>query len=448
MDKNAINLSKDFIFISVIIALIIAYCVTGNIISYTFCTLCFLIFITNQLIREIGRTIPVREIMAGMVILQCLLAPAIAYEVDYFSIIDMSVSSDKYFSFVLPAVVLYFVGLYWKKQPVSYKIQSSPFFKNKGWVLISIGILGDIIDLGFLSHLLSSFKFIGAFYLLFSDSKYKYWGFIILLCISAYQSLSKVMFHELLIWLLFIFFVLNLKKRMSYVTIIFSILVGIGLFAFIQLIKPLMRDILWHQTTNVSTNEALQQSLSKAEIEDSFLIGQVVRLNEGWHISKVLAHIPEYADYGNGESYCNSIIASLVPRFLMPNKAQAGGRQNMKRYAGYEPIAGTSMDISLIGEAYGNFGYFGILVMFFIGFFFGKIIRIIEKRATTTPELLLWLPFIFFQVIKAETSSITVFNHLIKSSLIVWFLFSKYAKYLPFGEFLGLKQHKYSKINQ
>jgi hypothetical protein len=120
----------------------------------------------------------------------------------------------------------------------------------------------------------------------------------------------------------------------------------------------------------------------------------------------------------------------------MPNKIQAGGKENMLRYAGYQLQEGTSMDIGLIGESYGNFGYGGIIVMSIIGFLLGRIILFIEKKAQKRPELLLWIPFIFFQVIKAETSSITVFNHLAKASLLVWFLFSKYVSILPFGRFL------------
>jgi hypothetical protein len=255
---------------------------------------------------------------------------------------------------------------------------------------------------------------------------------VILLLVSIYQSLSHAMFHEMLIWFLFIFFVFNLKHKMSKKTILITVVVGFGLFFSVQAVKPLLREQLWYQTSNLSKDEIIKETLSTATIDDNVLMGSIVRLNEGWHISKVLNYIPVSANYGYGESYIKSIESAIFPRFLLSNKAIAGGKENMLRYAGY-PIEGYSMDIGLIGEAYGNFGYGGIIVMLLIGLLFGQIINFIEKKAQKRPELLLWIPFIFFNALQSETSSITVFNHLAKASLLIWFLFSKYAYMLPFG---------------
>jgi hypothetical protein len=60
-----------------------------------------------MLYEEIGKTIPVREIIALIAILQCVLAPALVYEVDYFSIIEMEVDSSTYFSLVLPCMGIF-----------------------------------------------------------------------------------------------------------------------------------------------------------------------------------------------------------------------------------------------------------------------------------------------------------------------------------------------------
>jgi hypothetical protein len=388
---------------------------------------------------ELGKTIPVREIIALLAVLQCLLAPAIVYETSFVST-DMAVGASDYFAFVLPCMLAYLIGIYWKRQLFTIQMDSSSLNKDKGLILFGIGIFAGFIPLGFFSYLLSLIKFIGVFYLLFSNSKYKYAALIVMMFISVYQSLSHAMFHEMLIWILFIFFIWNLKHKMNRTAIFISLIVGVGLFVFVQTVKPLLREQLWYQTSNLSKDEVIQGTLSTARVDDNVFSNAIVRLNEGWHISKVLNHIPDYANYGHGESYINSILSSIMPRFLMSNKAKAGGRENMLRYAGYTLQDGTSMDIGLVGEAYGNFGYGGIIVMFFIGLLFSKIINFIEKKAQTRPELLLWIPFIFFQVIKAETSSATVFNHLAKSSLLVWFLFSKYNSILPFGHLFKIKR--------
>ena len=161
---------------------------------------------------------------------------------------------------------------------------------------------------------------------------------------------------------------------------------------------------------------------------DEVISSNVVRLNQGWIISNVMDYIPYHQPYANGKTVKDALIASAVPRFLVPNKATAGGQSNMKNYAGITLNESTSMDISQVGEAYANFGVTGgILMMFILGMFSNVIITFVERKCLRHPELILWLPLLYLQVVKAETSLVTVLNHLVKAGLVTWFFFTPWG---------------------
>ena len=106
----------------------------------------------------------------------------------------------------------------------------------------------------------------------------------------------------------------------------------------------------------------------------------------------------------------------------------AGGQANMENYAGITLNENTSMDISQVGEAYADYGVSGgIIMMFILGLFSNLVITFVEKKCLKYPELVLWLPLLYLQVIKAETSLVTVLNHLVKASMVTWFFFSPWG---------------------
>ena len=140
-------------------------------------------------------------------------------------------------------------------------------------------------------------------------------------------------------------------------------------------------------------------------------------------------YIPAQKPFAEGKTVKEAIVASIFPRFLMPNKAISGGVENMKDYAGIQLGKGTSMDIGQIGEAYANYGiYGGIVFMFLLGLLLNWVLNFIEKKQLRYPDLIFWMPFIFLQIVKAESSLVTILNHLVKASIIVW------ALYTPLGQ--------------
>ncbi len=133
-----------------------------------------------------------------------------------------------------------------------------------------------------------------------------------------------------------------------------------------------------------------------------------------------MRYTPYYEPYANGETIIIGVEASLIPRFLNPNKAKAGGRDNFQRFTGKKISDNTSMGLSPLGEAYANFGINGgIFFMFLLGLFYNFYMFIILRLTDRFPSLILWMPLLFLQVVKAETDFVVVLNHLVKASVVV-----------------------------
>ena len=157
------------------------------------------------------------------------------------------------------------------------------------------------------------------------------------------------------------------------------------------------------------------------DADQFFFIG--VRFNQGWLVAKTIEYVPNKFPYGNGETIWQSVLASFVPRFLWPDKPEAGGKDNLKRFWGYD-LVGYSMNIGPSGEAYANFGIVGGSVyMFFYGLFFNLLLVIVLKQAEKRPTVILWLPFLFIYAISVETDLLTTMNSLVKASFFTFIMF-------------------------
>ena len=66
--------------------------------------------------------------------------------------------------------------------------------------------------------------------------------------------------------------------------------------------------------------------------------------------------------------------------------------------------------------------------MFFLGLFYGYVLKRLTTIAKDAPYLFLWIPFLFLMVIKAEEGFETVLNYLVKASFVLWLLYTFYLK--------------------
>lgn len=434
MKKDRLQLI--FIFLGIAILLMV---IPSKFNAYEIASLLLFFFVLLKFIFDLGTHISIKNIIVLLMVLQWLVGPVLGYLYEYYIVsqYQMKVPKSEYFGYVLPATLAFIAGLYIKLRKQSYRpnFSSSVNHYQKGLILIILGFIFEFLPgFGFLGYLLAGLKYVGVFYMVLSPNKNRYiWMSIVFAYLFLIRSLGGGMFHEMLLWSCFLLILLFYFNRKSFLFRFTVIFIGFFCLFILNLIKPAYREQIvsneeenkYFLFFNLFTNKVLEEN---SLFSDEIIASNVVRLNQGWIISNVMYYIPDHHPYANGQTIKDAIVASAFPRFLYPDKPMAGGQANMANYAGITLNANTSMDISQVGEAYANFGVVGgIFMMFVLGLFSNLVITFVERKCLVHPELILWLPLLYLQVIKAETSLVTVLNHLVKAGIVTWFFFTPWG---------------------
>ena len=390
---------------------------------------------------DLGKTIEIRDLMIFIALLQWILGPVLKYHVSPDDIFyHMVIPESEYMSFVFPASLVFIIGLYF---PGLYKSMNSDEqigniygllrkYPNIDLILIGIGVATHaVIDflpqsLRYFIYLVGLSRYVGLFFLLLNTRKFKWQIFTAILFWLFIETVRDAVFHELLLWLVFLFiiiaFLYNFKARHK---LIFLIPI-LALAILIQSLKFYFRAEIGSYASSFDRaglfTEMVTKELQSGEktLSYSNFDAAIDRINQGWIVARIMRYTPYYEPFAGGETIITGIEASLIPRFLKPDKAQAGGRDNFERFTGKKISEGTSMGLSPLGEAYANFGVNGgILFMFLLGLFYNFYMFVILKLTYRYPSLILWLPLLFLQVVKAETDFVVVLNHLVKASIVV-----------------------------
>lgn len=402
-----------------------------------------LIFI--KFVQDLGHKIEVRDLVAFLSLLQWIVGPILAYNVlPYDDLYWMDVPEETYMNYVVPACIALVVGMYFpysKERVVGMKqigrvkeyLIENPYV---GYIITGAGFFASLLSskvpgsLGFLFKLLGSLQFMGVYMILFGNSKIKWILFSAVLGAVIGTSVLQGMFGELMNWLLFSFLVISIVAKIPMWGKVSFILFGFVMILMIQSTKEEYRKATWFATSSKSNSEIYKEILmdrlsNPAKLFDSEVLNNMgARLNQGWIIARIMGHMPINYEFVKGETVITALYAGLVPRVLVPNKAKAGGRANFERFTGTPLPETTSMDISLMGEGYANYGVMGgIVFLFCIGTFYNWVIIKILKISENHPILILFVPMLFFDVIKAETDFATIFNYLSKSALVVSLVF-------------------------
>ena len=417
------------------------------------------VLITLLFLDSLGKSIPIKELIGQLMLMQMLVCPVIVY--NYFDnemLYPMDVNEEVYLNFVFPAILFYLAGLFIpinKKKLDLYQIinniEINKTVNSKiGVVLVLIGYSISLLNpfvpatLGFLMFLLINFKFIGAIYLLFSNNRFKYlwittvWGFYI------YETVGGGIFINLFVWglLLAIFFAFRFRF-----TLIMKILLFVGgafIVFFINSFKAEYRTVLAPKSIPVYSErveskqkvflEMATEKVITTEGQDKYsdLNDFISRLNQGWIFAKVLDHVPDNEPFTGGETFNNDIYGAVVPRFLDPNKTVRGGKEGAKkfeRFTGRRLLEGTTMTIGILGDAYVNFGFIGgFIFMFAFGLVLNLMLYWIYDLSRIYPTLILWVPFIFFYTMRAGNEFGVVLNFMTKSLVVVFGVFYLYKK--------------------
>jgi hypothetical protein len=414
------------------------------------------IFIALRLMIVMDETIPVIEIMLLISASQWIIGPFIDYQtkVNHYKM-HMYVSEQRYMELTIPLFFVFFIASIQFSKFITIDREAIKKFLEEHKALpiyiILVGFISQLINpflpsslafIGFLA-INSSLIGLGLFYFTQTSKLNKFLITGVVFLPILFQTISSGMFHILIIWGIFTFIFVNLTKRITFLNKVIIISFSIFFLFTLQSVKKDYREIIYDTSFNgnklelfvnllMGDNSAIKNS-QKRENEDVKENNVNVRLNQGWIISKIYDRIPEKKDFIGGETIIEAIEATLLPRFLFPDKKTGGGgKATFEKLTGFTLLDTTAMGASLMGEFYGNFGFYGGLLAFLIwGRILNFVVMIFQKIQKTSPIIVFWLPIVFFQVIKAETDLTTVLNHLVKSIIFVTLFMFFIKKLLP-----------------
>ncbi|MFI5155833.1 MAG: hypothetical protein ACHQEM_06590 [Chitinophagales bacterium] len=459
-------LRSNFFILSLIVSFLLA------LVTSWYGEISIFLFIATVLaiLDKLGKGLVLRELVVLHTIFICLVIPELGYSVynysNYMARIFMRymlVPEDTYFNYALPAVCVFSLALCFpirKKQAILDEGQS---FKNllaevkeqlkvrtkTGVNIVAIGIVVFFI----MDLLPQSFRFVATlfFFSSFAGILYIYYSQYfpskktMLILFSAFMvgfAIQSGIFTIVVYMGITMFSFLFLGKRYALWKKFLVFVVGVFFLFVIQNVKMTYRDITW-RNENVQNKTNLFGDILVEKLQNfDRLIGEegffpvYMRTNQGYNISMVMNRIPAKQDFDNGDRLLTIVASAFVPRFLWPNKPEAGGKESMKYFAGVN-IYGWSTNVGPIGEAYGSFGVVGgIFYMFILGLFVRWVYRRIFIIAQKLPLLILWIPVLFYQVTYSmETDSLQILNSLLKGAFFLWLIY----KFLP-GWFGAMKK--------
>ncbi len=445
------NFHKIFI---VIIALLVSLLASmpGTLMAAELISIGLFVFFLLNFIDSIGKSYNMLDIPILLAIFQCLLMPAIVYHIyNYDALVialryDMGVSADVYYSFMLPAVIAFILGvklpdLFQRSASLKYTkavAESKKYLTGKGNIgilLIIIGFVSGVMqifipgELKYVAYLFSKLIYVGVLYIYSSDIKnrtiYLAGAGVAILT----QSLAQGMFGELVYTLLLAVMLLLLGKKIGAPLKFGIAAVGFVFIMLLQSVKGDYRSIAWNGDGSQNNTEAFfSLILDRINSPERFfnwtlLFPTVNRFNQGMIVGKILDHVPNRAPFADGETIFTALAASFVPRIMWPDKPMSGGHANMERFTGFI-IQGYSMNVSPMGEAYGNYGVEGgVIFMFFYGLFFSVVLVLLLIQVKKRPTLVLWFPVLFLNSIQMETDILMCVNSLIKNLIFIWFCY-------------------------
>ena len=401
---------------------------------------------------RLGKNVPIKQLTLVIAIVQWGVAPFLSYH--YFvdsEFYFMQIDEDQYMSFIFPAIISLFVGLFlplFGKHSINLS-KGVEFFKvnkevmiSRGKLLFVIGLASQFIHpfvpkiIAFALFLLGKLIFIGAFYLYASRIKFRHVYLIIAFVPVIISAAQQSIFHDMFLWGGFLFIIYALIDQIGALRKLFVFSIAIFIFFFVQLIKNDYRASIQLQEINKDRSDLLREVAAdklNADIDDDYYQGLVDRLNQGWIIARIMYVVPTYEPYADGETIVEAIKSAFVPRFLMPNKIVSGGYY-FSRFTGID-LQETSMNLGLVGEAYANYGLSGgVFFMFLFGIFVNIVLSVIYYFGRKKPEIILWIPFLFLYMIKAEDDFATMINQFTKALYIMFGLFVVMRRFYPFED--------------
>ena len=372
-----------------------------------------------------------------------ILAPALQYayldqlEITFLFGKQMPIGRDDYFAVVMPAfLIAVFAGiiLCWAERtykPITSSIEVDQKLSSSKYltVLLALTALGAIIPFvplplpsPFLWVMQHAYWAIPSFFYYTSQTKKA--RILIVIC-TLYSSTSGMIQEGLLLSLTTLILFDDITKKK------FQVAAAIGLigpaFIGILLLKSEYRSLGEKDIADsVSFYASSLQYGASVLMEPQMLTQESFfeanrRLNQGWLVAHAIDHRMKH---GTEQRHLfKAYASSILPRFLYPDKIDAGGSYNITRFTDVKLNDSTSMNIGVLGEhivaSQGIVFYLTWSVFVcFLFLIFNRTTRI-AKVSGFSP----FLPLFLFYLLKSETDIASVFGHFVKNGIALWVIY-------------------------
>lgn len=397
---------------------------------------------------SINSVIPIRYLLGSFMCLQMFIGPVLAYngldKYQYF-MYQMKVPEAVYFSYALPAVILFILGLHINAKKLDGEVpdvkkiaEFTTQHPKLAYWLIGIGFGSSLVggffgsELSFVFYLLGSAKFVGVFLLILGNKKLKLIPLIIIYGSIILSSLGAGMFHDLLTWLIMLGSVLAIKFKPGINIKLGALFSFILLVIVIQQLKGVYRMAIGkgdRGDVETFTNVFEETQGSGGVFNLQSIAASNVRINQGFIITNIMLTVPDKVPYANGAELMQLLEAAFLPRLIAPNKLKAGDRTIFMKYSGMRIKRGTSMGLSSLGDAYVNFGTFGgAIFMFILGFIYSEVLNVFHKKSKDYPVLILFTTLVFYYPIRPDCELQTILGHLVKSCFLIYIVLIVWQK--------------------
>lgn len=397
------------------------------------------------LFYSLGVVIPIRYLFGALMCLQFLFGPVLAYNIDIVKV-QMVIPEEAYFTYVIPAVVCFIIGLHFYAGKLEGEVLHEENLtrylennKNLPLILVGIGFLSSYManlfssDLAFLFYLIAGLKFIGAFMIVISSQKLKLFLLFIVYASVIISSLNVGMFHDLVIWVIFLGIIYAIKHKPSIPVRMGFIVVFIILILLLQTLKQYYRTATWEKGEEAgltTLSNVYEQNQAKGQfLQTESLRSSIIRINQGHIVTHIMKTVPAVVPFSEGEELKEILTSAILPRIIAPNKLNAGDRKLFAKYTGLHLNYTTSMGLSSIGDAYINFGvYGGWFFMFLLGLLYNLTLKKFYQYSKHYPIILIFMPLIFYFPIRPDCELQTILGHFVKSCFLIFVIFFSWRR--------------------
>jgi hypothetical protein len=350
---------------------------------------------------------------------------------------QMPISEEQLFDYVIPALLCLFAGVFLFNKDLKIR----DLLKNidgkratqLGHLILGISFSFDFLLFIGLDQVASivSFthylKYAGAMCYLFAPSPLNYSLLALTYLALIRDVVADGVFLDFFIWGTYLFMMVSLVHRFSFAFRLSFIAYAAPLVILVQSIKTEYRKATWtgKQDASIGLITEIADKKKKENESDPFAQSQGVvrtvgRLNQGWHVGLVLRWVPKHQEFSNGSDMWGDIEGTVLPRIFFPNKKSIGSQDKFYAYTGHKLAKATSMTIGVLGDFYINFGRTGAFIGLFI---FGAVISrllylFVKKHVLSDPLNIIWVPFLFNYLVRANNDFYVVFNNLVKGYVL------------------------------